>query len=366
MRGDGRLSRAAIVAIACAAACSSSTEPIPEPIQVTPTPGLEGFEAQLDAYRVQLRIPGLAAAIAQNGQVVWARGFGQSTAESGMAATGATPFHLASLTKPFASTILMQLVEEGLVDLDDPVSDYGVSIASSGVIRVRHLLTHTSEGVPGAAYRYSGNRFGNLDRIIETASGRSFAELLVERILEPLALVHAAPNPLQPVAFALSGLDRGRFITEMAAGYELVGSRVIARGHPDYFGASAGLVASAEDVARFSLAIDEGRFLAPETWDEVFTPAVSNSGATLPYGLGWFIHVHQGMTLQWHYGYWTTNSSLIVRVPEHRLTLVVVANTPQLSAAYGLGGDSNVLRSDVARLFVESFVLGDEPLPRGR
>ena len=71
------------------------------------------------------------------------------------------------------------------------------------------------------------------------------------------------------------------------------------------------------------------------------------------------------MTLQWHYGHWTTNSSLIVRVPERRLTFVVMANTPQLSAAYGLGGDGNVLRSDVARLFIESFVLGDESLPAG-
>jgi CubicO group peptidase (beta-lactamase class C family) len=347
-------------------ACGSSTGPdLSEEILVVPTPGLQGFEAELDALRVQLRIPGMAAAIAHDGDVVWARGFGLATAESGMAATGATPFHLASLTKPFAATILMQLVESGLVGLEDPVSDYGVNISSSGIIRVRHLLTHTSEGVPGAAYSYSGNRFGNLDRVIETAAGRSFGELLVERILAPLDLRNTAPNPLQPGAFALTGLDRDRFRTEMAAGYELDGSRVVPLGHPDYFGVSAGLVASAEDMARFSIAIDEERFLSADTWAEVFTPSVSNSGATLPYGLGWFIHEHQGVTLQWHYGYWTTNSSLIVRVPERRLTFVVMANTPQLSAAYELGGDSNVLRSDVARLFIESFVLGNEPLPTG-
>ena len=59
-----------------------------------------------------------------------------------------------------------------------------------------------------------------------------------------------------------------------------------------------------------------------------------------------------------------TNSSLIVRAPEKGVAFVVLANTPQLSAAYGgLGSDSNVLRSDVARLFVDAFVVGDEPLP---
>ena len=312
------------------------SDPVFDPdddIQVARTPGLQGFESRLDSIRVQLQIPGMAASIAQDGEVVWARGFGEADAESGRAATGTTPFHLASLTKPFAATVLMGLVEEGMLSLDDPVSRYGVSLPDPDAVQVRHLLTHTSEGVPGSAYSYNGNRFGFLDRVIENATGRSFGALLVERILEPLALGNAAPNPIQQAAFALTGQDREGYLARMAAGYELVGGRVEPRPHPDYFGTSAGLVASAEDVARFSIAIDQERLLRPETWRQVFTPAVSNGGATLPYGLGWFIHDHQGVELQWHYGYWTTNSSLIVRVPDRRLTLVVLANTPQMSAA---------------------------------
>ena len=141
-----------------------------------------------------------------------------------------------------------------------------------------------------------------------------------------------------------------------AQGYEVKGEDVRPKEHPDYFGTAAGLVASARDVAAFSMAIDEERFLSPETWADVFTPAVSNSGETLPYGLGWFIQEYQGVTLQWHYGYWTTNSSLIVRVPQRGLTFVVLANTQTLSSPYGLGADDNVMRSDVARLFIEEFV----------
>jgi CubicO group peptidase (beta-lactamase class C family) len=294
--------------------------------------------------------------------VVWARGFGLANVEDRVAATDSTPFHLASLTKPFASTVVMQLVEEGLVDLDAPVSDYGVELSSPGVIRVRHLLTHTSDGIPGSHYQYDGNRFGYLDAVIESASGRSFADLLAERILTPLGLRHTAPTPHQPDAFAFTGLDRNAFLAEMAAGYELRNGEVVPLGHPKHFGTAAGLVASARDVAAFSIAIDEGRFLEPGTWAQVFTPMVSNDGQTLPYGLGWFIQSYQGVTLQWHYGYWTTNASLIVRAPAQRLAFVVLANTAQLSAAYpGLGSDSNVLRSDVARLFVDAFVLGDVP-----
>ena len=355
---------ASMVAILCLVACGDNPTAL-DPIDITHTPGLQGFPAELDALRVQLRIPGMAAAIVEGGQIVWARGFGHANVETDLLATSTTPFHLASLTKPFAATIVMQLVEEGLVDLDDPVSDYGVSLSASGVVRVRHILTHTSEGVPGSSYQYSGNRFGNLDQVIQSASGRSFAELLVERILEPLELRRTAPNPRQPGPFALTGLDRNQFLAEMATGYQVEGSRVVAAEHPSYFGTAAGLVASAEDVATFSIAIDQGRFLSPETWEQVFTPATSNAGATLPYGLGWFIQEYQGVMLQWHYGYWTTNSSLIVRAPEKGLTFVVVASTQNLSAPYGLGVDNNVMRSDVARLFVEDFVVGDEPLPQG-
>jgi CubicO group peptidase (beta-lactamase class C family) len=307
----------------------------------------------------------MSAAIVEDGQIVWARGFGYATVESGHAATSATPFHLASLTKPFAATIVMQLVEEGLVDLDDPVSDYGINRSSPGVIRVRHLLTHTSEGMPGSGYRYNGDRFGDLDQVIQSASGRSFAELLVERILDPLELRNTAPNPRQPWAFLLTGMDRDEFLANMAAGYEVSGSRVLPRQHPSYFGSAAGLVASAEDMAMFSIAIDAGHLLTPQTWGQVFTPAISNAGAALPYGLGWFIQDYQGVTLQWHYGYWTTNSSLIVRAPAQGLTFVVLANTQTLSSPYGLGVDNNVMRSEVARTFVEDFVLGDEPLPSG-
>ncbi len=351
------------VLLACTLVCDSSPAE-PTDIEVVRMPGLQGFEAQLDSIRVTLQIPGVGAAMAKDGGIVWSKGFGFADAEAGRPVTPSTPFHLASLTKPFAAVIVMQLVEQGLVSLDDPVSQYGVDLEANGVIRVRHLLNHTSEGVPGSSYKYSGARFGELDRVIRGATNRSFGELLVERILQPIQLRETAPNPRHP-AFSLTGLDRDRFMAEMAAGYDLRDGRVVPVAQPTYFGTAAGLVASAEDMARFSIAIDEGRFLAPETWDSVFTPAVSNSGATLPYGIGWFIYEYQGAVLQWHYGLWDSNSSLIVRAPQEGLTFVVLANTNMLSRAYDLGVDANVMRSGVARLFVESYVLGDEPLPSG-
>ena len=88
----------------------------------------------------------------------------------------------------------MQLVQEGKIKLDDPVSKYGITLESEGVIRVKHLLSHTSEGNPGARYSYNGNRFAELDRVIERATGKSFGELLIANILDPLDMSETAPN----------------------------------------------------------------------------------------------------------------------------------------------------------------------------
>jgi CubicO group peptidase (beta-lactamase class C family) len=326
--------------------------------------GLSGFEAQLDSLRVQLHTPAFGAAIVQDEQIVWSRGFGYADVDEGRLATATTSFHLASLTKTFAATIVMQLVERGLVNLDDPVSDYGIDLTANGIVRVRHLLNHTSEGVPGTHYQYNGGRFAELGGVIYSATNRRFSQHLASEILEPLQLRNTAPN-VRSVDFPVAGLDRDAFVANMAAPYEWESGRVVRReDYPSYFGAAAGLIASAEDMAKYSIAIDQGMFLQAATWDSVFTPARNPSGEVLPYALGWFIHEHQGIELQWHYGYWDANSSLIVRVPSEGLAFIVLANTSMLSRPYDLGLDSDVLRSDVARLFIESFVTGNEPLPR--
>src|SRR6185295_9310694 len=152
------------------------------------------FETQLENIRQELKIPAYSAAIVKDQKVIWAKGFGYADVENKVPATEHTAYHLASLTKTFASTILMQLVQEGKIKLDDPVSKYGITLESEGVIRVRHLLSHTSEGNPGERYSYNGNRFAELDKVIQKATGKSFAELLIANILDPLGMNETAPN----------------------------------------------------------------------------------------------------------------------------------------------------------------------------
>jgi CubicO group peptidase (beta-lactamase class C family) len=269
---------------------------------------------------------------------------------------------LASLTKTFASTVILQLVDEGKVSLDDPVSQYGINLPSTGTIRVRHLLTHTSEGTPGEKFIYNGNRFGELDSVVHHATGLTFAQAVETRILSPLGLKHTAPNNLSPADFAVTGLDKTAFEASMAQGYTFNGSSQVATAYPSYFGSAAGLIASATDVAAYSMAIDRDMFLKPATKELAFTPTVSNGGQQLPYGLGWFVSYYGGVRVAWHYGLWTANSALIVKVPSRGLTYVVLANSDELSRRYDFNTD--LRNSPWAREFIDAFVTGSAALPK--
>ncbi len=351
----------AAVGLAALGAVACGETPL-EPVTVPPAEQLQGFVAQLDSIRVELRIPGMAAAIAQGDEIVWSRGFGLADVENGRPATDTTSFYVASVTKSVAAIILMQLVEEGLVDLDDPISEYGVSLEANGVVTVRHVFNHTSEGTPGTVHRYNGGRYISLGNVMLQASDKTFAELLNERMLQPLGLRHSAPDVNLLADFHTTGLDRHEFMANMAMPYELVGGQVVPSGVLRHFSPAAGLVTSVRDVAAISIALDQDRFLAPDTKELMLSPSIEIAGPDKTYGLGWFVQQHEGVKLEWHYGLSIGHSALILRAPAQRLTFVVVANTSRLTGAYNMGlGD--VLQCEPARLFVESFVLGDDPLP---
>jgi CubicO group peptidase (beta-lactamase class C family) len=335
---------------------------------------------------MRLGIPGMSAAIADDQRVVWARGFGLADLERGEPAAPDTIYHLASLTKPYASTVLLQLVEEGRLDLDAPVSQSGITMERSTPVTVRHLLSHTSGEPPGTRYRYDGNAFGGLTQVIERASGQPFAKELADRIIRPLGLAHTAPNPGDPhgfrslflsldvsaedverarAEFAASGIERQPIDAALAQGYARAWGRGIwptglagpMRPIPHGFTVSAtsGLAASAPDVARFSIALDADRLLSEATRRRAWTAPSGADGRPLPYALGWFVQESRGYDLVWHYGHSLDSSSLIVKIPERRVTFVILANSDGLSRWRSLGDDADVSGSPAATLFLNWY-----------
>jgi CubicO group peptidase (beta-lactamase class C family) len=269
---------------------------------------LSDLERELEALRLRLRIPGMSAAIAEGEHIVWARGFGLANRERGTAAGPDTIYHLASLTKPYGSTVLLQLVDEHRLDLDAPVSRFGIAIERSRPVKVWHLLSHTSGEPPGTGYRYDGNAFGALTQVIERTTGRLFVQELVDRIIGPLGLAETAPNPGDPQGF-----------------WSLLVS----------------LTVSAEDVER-------GRavFALSGLEREPIEAALAHGYARLG---------SLALANRSHWANASESSSLIVKIPGRQVTFVVLANSDGLSRWRRISDDADVTASPAATLFLNWY-----------
>jgi CubicO group peptidase (beta-lactamase class C family) len=121
--GTQRMIPRLVAALVLAGSCRSATA-------TEPSRSLTEFRDDLDRLRVSGHIESISAVIAKDQSVVWSASLGAATV------TDTTVFHLASLTKPLASTVILQLADEGKVSLDDPVSKYGIVLSSTAPVLV--------------------------------------------------------------------------------------------------------------------------------------------------------------------------------------------------------------------------------------
>ena len=225
-----------------AISCNSSyrltrtSNPVTASDDVWTTENVAAFEKKLEALRNEYHIPSLAIGIVNEKKLIVRGGLGYANMEQQIKPDENTVYHLASITKTFGSIILMQLVEQGKVSLDDPISKYGINLGgrwgSDERIKVRHLLTHTASGKslngfkPGYSFRYNGDWYGQLGKVIEQASDQSFGELLMKNIIIPLDLKNTVPSTDDSVNFRLTGYNKDSFLTRVAKPYNWQGNRL--------------------------------------------------------------------------------------------------------------------------------------------
>ena len=320
---------------------------------------LERFEKEVDEYRNRLKIPGLSAVIVKEQSVLWAKGFGFADLENRIPATPDTLYHIASLTKTFASTLAMQLVEQGKLDLDEPASHYSGDFKDDSV-RIKHLLSHTASGTPGDRFEYDGANYDYVTTAIERKTGKPFVELVVETFFDPLGMTESVPyhNVVKDAdkwAASLGAERLGRYgqnLTKLAQPYGYYGAgEILHSTYPpeDSISGAAGLLSTVRDLARYDIAIDRHAFLKEEAQAKAWTPFVSNGGERLPYGLGWFVTDWHGVRLIWHYGQWGTGfSAMYVKIPERNVSVIMLANSEALAG----NGDPDV----ASNVFVCSFL----------
>jgi CubicO group peptidase (beta-lactamase class C family) len=312
-------------------------------------------------------IPGLAIAIVDDGKVVYAHGFGVQSMgrKDGAPTTPRTLFHMASITKTFVATAVMQLVEKGRIRLDAPVTAYlpyfKMADPRAETITIFQMLNHTSgipdvddyewdkpqyddgaleryvrslKGLklvfaPGERPQYSNMAYEILGDVVAKASGTSFEDDVHRNILQPLAmrdstLLYKEADP------AL-----------MSWGHELDGN---GRPFPSRFypynrmhTPSSDLHSNVLDMTRWAIAnldggvLDGKRFLEKSTHDRMWTasrqlrtPGPNERREAI--GLAWFLGEHRGHRIVSHGGGDTGYVTDLVLIPEGRKAVVWMAN----------------------------------------
>lgn len=295
---------------------------------------------------------GVAVAVAHRGRIVWEEGFGLANNRAGTKASEHTPFCLASVTKPFTTTLIMTLVAAGKISLDDPANKYldqsyslkgnakGATIRLLGAHAAglpsmfemfpsmgdaqppspRALLENygTLAYSPNEVYEYSNIGFAALGTIASNVTGLEFSELLSRRVLRPLGLHD-------------SFFDTNKQL--LANGAVLYDE--LERPIPEYFTAtppSGELYVSAHDLARFALfnlkshLRDQEPILSDHLIDELHKPVFwgpSRAATTF----GWFSgETKSGLRVVFKEGGQPGVSTSMYLVPEENLACVALAN----------------------------------------
>lgn len=351
-------------------------------------PGYEALDRYLEEQIDDIGIPGAALVVVQHGVQVHSAAFGN--ADSGRPMTAQTPVLLASTTKSLTAIAVMQQVEAGRLDLDEPVKTYlpwfRLKDSRASEITVRHLLHQASgmaskdtafeastaqdpaaieegvralsgsalAGVPGEAFGYANANFNILGLLVQTVSGQPFGEYMEQHVFGPLEMAHGhttRAGALEDNMAAGHSLWFGSFWlrTEVPAG---------TTGMP-----STTMFASAEDKSHELIALlNEGsyrdrRILQPASVEVLLEPKV-RIDESKEYAMGWFTRPLVESVdpasqpdqdtlplLVEHQGEWGNSHTYQALIPDSELGVVLVINGNDTSAPSRLKAiDTNVLR----------------------
>ena len=343
-----RMIRAAVAVAACAPLAAAQTSSSADP-------RFEALAKLAEAKMKEYGVPGVALGILQNG-VPTVRGLGITNVEDPLPVTAHTVFPIASISKTFATTAMLRLIEQGKVDLHAPVQKYLPDFrvrdeAVSRDVTIWNLLTHTGgwEGQvsgpergtatlenfvasikdlmqvapPGAAWSYNNAGFSIAGRVIEVVTGQSISRALQDLVFTPLGLEHA-------------GTTAGDFIVNrFAAGHSTRnGVPVLQRPFVPSSSITAGGVGlditDMMTYARFHLGdgtANGQRVLSRASLELMRTPQLRKQSTDDDMGLGWHLRTVGPIHTASHGGTLAGHILLLEIVPERNFAIGILTNS---------------------------------------
>jgi D-alanyl-D-alanine carboxypeptidase len=330
-------------------------------------------------------VAGISVAVARDGKVVFARGYGLANLEHAVAVTPNTVFHIASISKNILAAVVLQLADEGKLRLDDDVTRYVPDAPTHGRhITVRQLLNHTSgiysftslpeaennerfdltheqvlglikdrplDFEPGTSWRYDNSAFYLAGMVVERVTKQEYGEYVREQIFKPLGMNSASLCDAHMVTPHLASgyeVDHGTFVNPSFLSWKLP------------FAAGA-VCATAEDLLKWQAGLDAGRVLSASSLRLMRTATKLNDATSIDYGLGTRFGSLDGHRMLGHTGSGGGFNAVLESFPDDHLTIVVLMNSR--SGA----GPSLALGAAIARAMLglpEKKTLRDSPVAK--
>jgi CubicO group peptidase (beta-lactamase class C family) len=304
--------------------------------------------------------PGMAVGIIHDGELVYAKGFGLANVELGVFNDSDVLYRIGSTSKQFTATAIALLALDGKLDVEAPLTDYFPEFsANDPPVLVRHLVHHSSgipdyigiqfasgggpkawftpeqslevlstaelEFVPGSQFSYSNSNYLLLGELVRRVSGQSLRDFAHKRIFDPLDM-HASRYQ-----------DRhDEVIIGRSHGYspqreEGRGAWKVDITHLDHVG-DGGVFTTIEDLAKWDANFYDNQLGYDEQLLELLhTRRALNDGELHSYAMGLGIGTHRGLSTVSHSGGWVGYLAEMVRFPEQRLTVIVLANQTSVS-----------------------------------
>lgn len=304
------------------------------------------------------KIPGLALAITYKGKVLKKETYGLASIEYNVPVSDSTTFWIASVSKHFTATAIMQLYEKGIIGLDDEINKYlpDAPVNWKGVT-IRHLMTHTSglpssstatflgersakgsysanqiyENIkkdslvfaPGEDFLYSDEGTYLLGYIINKVSGLSFNEYMQRMIFNPSRMKSAYL------------MDHFKIHANQVTGYSIRNGEVI----PDRnsyrlidteLNAAGGIYATIDDMINWEYAMTNNVLLTQKSKDLMWTSYTLNNGHLTHYGFCWNTHVIQNKRIIYHPGVAGTE---YLRFIDDSVSIIVLTNQAKYERA---------------------------------
>ncbi len=312
--------------------------------------------------------PGMTMAVARNGKIVFARGWGKGDLSRNAPAGPDTVYKIGSVTKQYTAALILRLAQAGKLDLQDSITRFLPDYPTQGhTVTVRQLLDHTSgiksfslledsgaffrrgrsyreivdrfgkapfDFPPGAKFQYNNTGYYLLGEIITRVTGRPYADVVERDLLQPLGLRRTGH------------LDDSRSVPGLARGYERrEGKRVdAATVSVRTLGAAGALCAAAADLLQWTHLLHGGKVVSAASLREMTTPAVLRTGERTEYGCGLFLGDLDGHRKIFHGGRGLGFLSLVTHYPQDGLTTVVLLND----------GTDRQRRDDIERLLARA------------